>query len=312
LGISCAIESAGAALGPDQLPEFGALRVTPDGTLTLTAGSGDAGQGHATALTQIAQHLLGWHGRIDILTGDTALVPQGMGTFGSRTMGAVGTSLARAAKDIIAEATPHAADLLEVAPADIHFENGHFVVAGTDMTLTLQSLTHKRGLTLAADAFASATAGTFPNGVHIAEVEIDPETGKLDLIAYTVADDVGRIINPLLMEGQIHGGIAQGLGQAFLEQIIYDADGNLLSGSLMDYALPRADDLVAFAIRHTPTETRANPLGVKGVGESGTVGGLSAGINAVVHALAPLGVEDIPMPATPHHVWQAIQRAKTA
>ncbi|MFK7836606.1 MAG: xanthine dehydrogenase family protein molybdopterin-binding subunit [Sulfitobacter sp.] len=312
LGIACAIESAGAAFGPDQLPEFGGLRITPDGTLTLSAGSGDAGQGHKTAFAQIANHLLGWDGPVKIEAGDTARVSKGMGTFGSRTMGAVGSSLAIAADQIIAQALPHAADWLEVSATDIQFENGSFVVAGTDLSVSLQNLSRETGCSFNADAFASAPAGTFPNGVHIAEVEIDPDTGALDLIAYTVADDVGQIINPLLMEGQIHGGIAQGIGQAFVEHITYDEDGNLLSGSLMDYALPRANDLVNFAIHHAPTETQANPLGVKGVGESGTVGGLSVGINAVVDALAPLGIENITMPATPYRIWAAIQSAQAA
>ena len=309
LGVACAIESAGAAFGLEQLPEFGALRITPDGTLTLSAGSGDAGQGHATAFAQIANHLLGWEGEVKIEIGDTSRILKGMGTFGSRTMGAVGTSLAKAADQIIAEALPIAADSLEVSSADIDFNNGQFIVAGTDLKVSIQQLSHQTGKVFEANAFASAVAGTFPNGVHIAEVEIDPDTGMLELIAYTIADDVGQIINPLLMEGQIHGGIAQGLGQAFMEQITYDEDANLLSGSLMDYALPRADDMVNFAIHHAPTVTQANPLGVKGVGESGTVGGLSAGINAVVHALSELGVENITMPATPNRIWEAIRRA---
>lgn len=309
LGIACAIESAGAAFGPDQLPEYGAILVDPDGILTLTAGSGDAGQGHLTVLSQIAYHLLGWNGPVRVHVGDTSIVARGIGTFGSRTMGAVGTSLAQAADKIIAEALPDAAEWLEVSEADIRFTEGQFVVTGSDISVSLATLSRETRRTFGAEVFTSAPAGTFPNGVHIAEVEVDPETGERDLIAYTVADDVGQIVNPLLMEGQIHGGIAQGLGQAFMEEIVYDDDGNLLSGSLMDYALPRADDLVAFAIHHTPTPTLANPLGVKGVGESGTVGGLSAGINAVVDALAPLGVENITMPASPHRIWEAIRAA---
>ena len=311
LGVSCAIESAGAAIGPDQMPEYGALHVAPNGTLTLTAGSGDAGQGHRTALSQIARHMLGWDGAIKVEIGDTATVPKGMGTFGSRTMGAVGTALTQSAEQIIKLALPDAAEWLETAATDLRFEQGHFVVAGTDLSVSLEKLSRETGRSFAAEVFAAAPAGTFPNGVHVAEVEIDPETGLLDLIAYTVADDVGQIVNPLLMEGQIHGGIAQGLGQAFMERIVYDDEGNTLSGSLMDYALPRANDLVPIAIHHTPTQTHANPLGVKGVGESGTVGALSAGINAVVDALAPLGVETITMPASPHRIWDAIQRAKT-
>ena len=282
--------------------------MSPSGVLTLAAGCGDAGQGHATALAQIAEKLIGWTGKIEVLKGDTARVSKGVGTFGSRTMGAVGATLSTAAQTLIAEATPDAAEELEVDVADIAFSDGAFRVAGTDLAIDLETLSKKRGKPYGAEAFVSANAGTFPNGCHVAEVEVDPDTGAVDLLSYILADDVGTVVNPMLLEGQIHGGIAQGLGQALMERVVYDPDGNVLTGSLMDYAVPRAADMAPIAIRHAPTATTANPLGVKGVGESGVVGALSATINAVHDALAPLGVEDIAMPLTSHRIWEAIAK----
>ncbi|MGB3553641.1 MAG: molybdopterin cofactor-binding domain-containing protein, partial [Jannaschia sp.] len=181
---------------------------------------------------------------------------------------------------------------------------------GANVFVTLEDLARTMGRTYAGEAFTASRAGTFPNGVHLAEIEIDPETGALDLLRYTVVDDVGTVVNPAGLAGQIHGGVAQGLGQAFGERIVYDADGALLSGSLMDYALPRAADLTMMDLHHSPTETHANAVGAKGVGESGVVGALAAGISAVQDALAPFGVTRIDMPATPHRVWQAIQAAQ--
>ncbi len=304
LGIACAIEPAGGGPTGAQMPEFAALEAGGEG-LQMAIGSGDAGQGHATTFRQIAEHLLGWKGKVEIVTGDTDAVKQGTGTFGSRTMGSAGAAMAESARQILAAALPDAADHLEAAEADIAFEDGAFRIAGTDRAVTLQTLAAATGRSYAAEAWVPTAAGTFPNGAHVAEVEIDPETGALDLIAYTVADDIGTVINPLLAEGQIHGGVAQGLSQAWMERIVYDAEtGALLTGSLMDYAVPRADSLGPIAIHHSPTPTNANPLGVKGVGESGTVGGLSAGISAVCDAL---GIDHIDMPATPARIWAALQ-----
>lgn len=308
LGLCCAIESAGAGIGDQQLPEFGQLTVHPDRTLTISAGSGDAGQGHATALAQIAERVLGWKGITVLAEGDTGVIPKGLGTFGSRTMGAAGTALVDAAMALIDQARDDALTILNVA--DVAFEDGAFRVAGSNRFITLEDLAARCDKTFTGSAFTSAKAGTYPNGVHLAEVEIDPQTGALTLVHYIVIDDVGTVVNPLLLAGQIHGGVAQGLGQAFLEQMVYDESGTPISASLMDYAMIRASDLSQIDIYHSPTFTEANPLGVKGAGESGTVGALAAGINAVHDALAPLGVDNFTMPATPHRIWQAIQSAR--
>lgn len=306
LGLAVAIESAGARTPEAQLPEFGAFSLSSDG-LTVRAGSGDCGQGHEAAYTALARRFLGWDGPVRIVSGDTETVPQGVGTFGSRTMGAAGQALSDAADILIAEARVEAARHLGVA--DPVFLDGAFRTEGNAF-VTLRDLARATGRTYAAEAFTASKAGTFPNGVHLAEVEIDPETGALELIAYTVVDDVGTIVDPAGLAGQIHGGVAQGLSQAFRERIVYDADGALLSGSLMDYALPRATDLPMIAIHHSPTTTLANAVGAKGAGESGVVGALAAGINAVHDALASLGVTQIDMPATPHRIWQAIRAAQ--
>ena len=310
LGLACSIESAGTGTPDGAMPEFGAFALSPARGLTVSVGSGDCGQGHATVFRQMAQHLLGWTGEITIEFGDTERVAKGVGTFGSRTMGAAGQALSDAASKLIALTLPEAAARL--GTDQVSFADGAFRVVGSNRFLTLEDLTKGTGQTYRAEAFTSAKSGTFPNGVHLAEVEIDPETGALEVLRYTVVDDVGHAVNPLLLAGQIHGGVAQGLGQAFLERIVYAPDGALLSGSLMDYAIPRAGDLPMFAMDHSPTLTQANALGVKGAGESGTVGALAAGISAVHDALSPLGVEDVAMPATPHRIWQAIQTASAS
>jgi carbon-monoxide dehydrogenase large subunit len=309
LGLACAIESAGSGGPEGQFPEFAALHAAPGSGLTISTGSGDCGQGHATVFGQIAERLLGWRGKVSCIAGDTDAVGSGIGTFGSRTMGAAGQALSDAATNLILQATPDAANLLETAPENVEFTDGAFRVAGTNRFVSLQDLILRSANTYSAEALTRARSGTFPNSVHLAEIEIDPETGALEVLNYVVVDDVGRIVNPLLLEGQIHGGVAQGLGQAFLERVVYDDSGAMLSGSLMDYALPRADDLLMFNLLHSPTPTNANALGVKGAGESGVVGALAVGISAVHDALSVLGVQDIAMPATPHRIWQAIQAA---
>lgn len=309
-GVACAIESAGGGPPGSQLPEYGAIRMDPDRGMVLAVGSGDSGQGHDTAYRLMAEHLLGWRaaGRIAVVTGDTAAVPRGTGTFGSRTMGAAGAALAACATQIIRTATEDAAEALEAAAQDVVFENGTFRIAGTDREVTFEALVETHGHRYAAEAHVATDAGTFPNGAHVAEIEVDPETGETRLLRYVVADDVGTVINPLTLAGQVHGGVAQGLGQALMERIVYDPDsGALLTGSLMDYAVPRAADMpLDLVLRHVPTPTAANPLGAKGAGESGTVGALAAAINAVCDALAPFGVTHLDMPASPSRVWQAI------
>lgn len=310
LGIACAIEPAGGGPKGAQLPEFAKVTVAPEG-LELRVGSGDAGQGHSTAFKQVADHCLGWQGPVSVVAGDTAEVSKGVGTFGSRTMGAIGAAMQVASTEILSKAQEDAADLLEVSAVDVTFDRGVFCVAGTDRQVTLEEVSRRTGKTYVAEAFVPTQAGTFPNGAHISEVEVDPETGVVSLLAYTVADDVGTVINPLLVEGQVHGGVAQGLGQAFMERIVYDAHGALLSGSLMDYAVPRASDLCGINVVHCPTPTKANPLGVKGAGESGTVGALPSCMNAVCDAIGATAAQHLQMPASPHRVWSALQAAKS-
>lgn len=307
IGISCPIEIAG---GPSNtpLPEFARLTVTRDGKYLAHLGSGDAGQGHITTFKQI----LGDRFNVDpqditIVAGDTGIVEKGVGTFGSRTISAAGTALAVAGDEVIDEAKKDAAEALEVAEADLEFDQGNFTVVGTDRRISLVDLAAKSEAGYAAEWMGSAENATFPNGCHVCEVEIDPETGTAEVVRYTVVDDVGVAINPLLVKGQIHGGIVQGLGQVFGEQIIYDENGQLLTGSFMDYQMPRADSVPSFAVASHAVPTKVNRLGVKGAGEAGTVGALAAGINAIVDALSPLGIRHIDMPATPQRVWQAIQ-----
>ena len=227
----------------------------------------------------------------------------------------------RASEKIIAKAKQIAAHRLETAEVDIEFGSGHFTVAGTDRSISLTEVARAAwqpqllppGMELGLDekAIAAPENATFPNGTHVCEVEIDPETGVVTFERYTVVDDVGTVLNPLLVKGQIHGGVVQGLGQIILEDMTYDEGGQLLAGSFMDYAMPRASDLCAFEVLTNSQPTATNPLGVKGAGEAGAVGALPAGANAIIDALRPPGIQNFDMPATPHRVWQAIQAAKS-
>jgi carbon-monoxide dehydrogenase large subunit len=316
IGLANAIEIAG---GPPRAPnEEGAeIRFDPSGDATLLLGSHNHGQGHETAFRQIAHALLGLDpARVRVVSGDTDQVNHGRGTFGSRSIIAVGAALSRGAEKVIARGRQIAAHLLEAAEADIEFDAGAFRVAGTDRSLRIEAVARAsyevgrlpRGseLGLGAQVVLSADDATFPNGTHVCEVEIDPETGVTDLVSYVVSDDVGTVINPLLVKGQMHGGIAQGVGQAMGEQILFDADGQMVTGSFMDYAMPRADDLPDMPVLSNPVPTRNNPLGAKGAGEAGCVGALPVVINAICHAL---DIAHIDMPATPERVWRAVQEA---
>lgn len=309
IGISCPIEIAGGPANKP-MPEYAKLAIAKDGQYVMHLGSGDSGQGHITTFKQILSDR--FHVEPDDITlvaGDTGKVADGTGTFGSRTVAAAGTALTVAGDKIIDEARKDAADALEVAAADIEFDGGNFTVAGTDRRVSLVELAAKRDDGYAAEWMGTAENATFPNGCHICEVEIDPETGTTEVVRYTVVDDVGVVINPLLVKGQIHGGIVQGLGQVFGEQIIYDEHGQLLTASFMDYQMPRADTVPSFDVASHAVPTKMNRLGVKGAGEAGTVGALAAGINAISDALSPLGIRHIDMPATPQRVWQAVQTA---
>lgn len=308
IGIANPIEIAGGPAGKPN-PEFARLELSPEGKVRLFSGSRDTGQGHGTAFRQILADRLGLDtSQMEFITGDTEQVAHGIGTFGSRTLGAAGTAIWRAADAIIEQLKGKAADRLEAATTDIVFEAGRYQIAGTDQSVAFSELLAAEPGMVSAEDFSAADGATFPNGCHICEVEVDPDTGHVDLLAYSVVDDVGTVINPLLMKGQIIGGVAQGLGQALMENAIYDPQsGQLLSATFMDYAMPRAFDLPAPVIESFPVPTSQNPLGVKGAGEAGTVGSLAAIISAVCDALGPEGVRHFDMPATPERVWRCLR-----
>jgi carbon-monoxide dehydrogenase large subunit len=311
------------AAGPFGRPseEYAEMRFDPGGNLTVLLGTHNHGQGHETAFRQMAHTLLGIApDRVRVLWGDTDLITHGLGTFGSRSMIVGGTSMKVASDKIIARGRTIASHMLEAAAADIVFGKGSFRVTGTDRQVRIEDVAklsyRPHGLPVGEEVglWASAMIApdniTYPNGCHVCEVEVDPETGKVDVVGYVVVDDVGTMVNPLLVKGQIHGGVAQGLGQALMESIEYDADGQMVTASFMDYGMPRAHDFPYLDIHSNPVPTATNPLGVKGVGEAGTVGAVPAVLNAIVDALKPLGVTRLEMPATPYRVWQAIQAAR--
>jgi len=315
LGISSTVEASNAGL-----IEHAEIRFDPTGTVTVSVGTHDHGQGHATTFRQIVSDRLGIPpDRIRLNYGDTDQIAIGTGTFGSRSTVSAGTAMILAAEKIVAKGRRIAAHLMEAGEHDIVFERGRFVVAGTDKAVDIAQVARAAFVParLPQDTepglFETGTfAGgerTYPNGCHISEVEIDAETGAVALVRYTAVDDVGHMINPLLVEGQLHGGIVQGVGQALMENIAYDASGQLLSGSFMDYAMPRASDFCMFTLGENEVPTKTNPLGVKGAGESGTVGALSVVMNAVNDALAQIGAPYVQMPATPERVWRAIRGA---
>jgi carbon-monoxide dehydrogenase large subunit len=317
LGIANAIEQAA---GPQ--PEFAEIRFAPSGTATVFMGTKNQGQGHETTFKQILHERLGIDpADVRYIDGDTDRVGFGMGSMGSRSTVIGGTALWMAADKVIAKGKKIAARLLEAAEADIGFGDGKFSVVGTDRALGLKEVARAAfqpgqlppGLEpgLYETGTFSPKQATWPNGSHVCEVEVDPDTGMVTLDRYAIADDVGTVINPVTLKGQIHGGVAQGVGQALMEQVVYEpGSGQLLSASFMEYAMPRADTFCDMVIESHPVPTALNPLGAKGAGEAGTVGALPAVINAVMDALAPLGVRQLDMPASSDRVWQAIQDAK--
>ncbi|MDO8299233.1 xanthine dehydrogenase family protein molybdopterin-binding subunit [Lacisediminimonas sp.] len=333
LGYSTYIEACGlapsniaGALGARAgLYEVGEVRVNPTGSITVFTGSHSHGQGHETTFAQIVSDRLGVpFDQIDIVHGDTGRVPFGMGTYGSRSLSVGGTAIMKAIDKIVDKGKKIAAHLLEASAGDIEFKDGKFSIAGTDRNVPFGQVAfsayvpHNYPLTelepgLDETAFYDPTNFTYPAGAHICEVEVDPETGVVEIVAMTAVDDFGNIVNPMIVEGQVHGGLAQGIGQALMENCVYDKQsGQLLSGSYLDYSMPRAEDLPNFKVGNRVTPCTHNPLGVKGCGEAGAIGSPPAVINAVIDALAPLGVTDIAMPATPHRVWMAITSARTA
>jgi aerobic carbon-monoxide dehydrogenase large subunit len=299
------------------------IRFDPSGTLMILAGTHSHGQGHQTVYTQMVHEWLGVPMEsISFIQGDTNEVAVGRGTYGSRSMHVGGNALKKAADAIIEKAKPMAAMMLEAAAGDIEFKNGSFHIVGTDRALPLtavaQSLHRPMFLPpqfevgLEASGTFAAEPSNFPNGCHVCEVEIDPETGVVTLARYAAVDDVGKIMNALLCEGQIHGGVAQGVGQALMESIVFDTDGQLVTGSFQDYAMPRATDFPDLVSELTEVPATTNPLGIKGAGEAGATGAPPAVIGAILDALRPLGIDHIDMPATPNKIWQAIHAANGA
>jgi aerobic carbon-monoxide dehydrogenase large subunit len=317
LGIGCYLEVTAA---PGK--ELGAIHFEADGTVTIVTGTLDFGMGHATTYAQILTDLLGIpFDRIRMVEGDSDRMAFGGGSGGSRSVMFVGTALSESAAIVIERGKQIASHVLEASVNDIEFENGRFVIAGTDRSVGVIELAARlrAGLKLPDGVPTSLDVdhvvkdpvpSAFPNGCHIAEVEVDPETGGARVVRYTAVNDLGTVVNPLLVEGQVQGGVVQGLGQVLMEKAIYDADGQLVTGSFMDYAMPRAHDAPMINVLNHPVPTRSNPLGAKGCGEAGTSGGLPSVANAVIDALSEYGIRHLEMPMTPARIWQAIEDAK--
>jgi aerobic carbon-monoxide dehydrogenase large subunit len=331
IGIACYVESSGVA--PSRFAgalgarpgffESAVIRVRPDGGVQAMLGTHSHGQGHETTFAQIVASRLGVPlAKIEIVEGDTDRVPFGTGTLGSRSIAVGGSALDRAAMKIIAKGKAIAAHLLEAATADVEFSNGRFSVAGTDRRVDFAAVAHAAHVPhdypletlepgLEESAFYDPPNFAFSNGAHVAEVEVDCDTGAIHVVAYRAVDDMGTVINPMIVEGQIQGGVAQGVGQALTECCAYDAAGQLLSGSFMDYALPRADEVPEVLSEFDESQPCThNPLGAKGCGEAGSIAAPAAIVNAVLDALAPLGIADLDMPLTPERIWRAIQAAQ--
>jgi carbon-monoxide dehydrogenase large subunit len=312
IGIAMPIEMAASA-GSD----WSIVHAHGDGTVTVIPGAMSVGQGHETSLSSLVAQRLGLPlSRVKYAQGDTDLIANGKGSGGSSALIMGGAALVRTVDDLVGKARKLAADVLEAAVEDIEFVDGACRIVGTDRVVSLGALARvaelnadSDGPTLSGSGEFTTPGPTFPNGCHICEVEIDPGTGQVIPVAYVSVEDIGRVMNPAMVEGQIHGGVVQGIGQALLEEIRYDPTGQLVTGSFMDYAMPRADDIPHIVSVYLETPTKLNPLGVKGVGEAGTVGALSATINAVCNALQVAGIRHLDMPATPVRVWQALHDA---
>jgi carbon-monoxide dehydrogenase large subunit len=301
--------------------EMGGIRFEDDGNVTIITGTLDYGQGHASAFAQVLSQQLGVpFEKIKLLQGDSDELVAGGGTGGSRSIMQSGSAIMEASDIVIERGKRAAAHFLEASVADIEFSRGRFSVAGTDLGIGIMDLAERLRLeaqvpddlprTLDIKHVAKGVPSAFPNGCHIAEVEVDPDTGVVEVVSYATVNDFGVLVNPMLVAGQAHGGIAQGIGQALMEMVAYDEDGQLITGSYMDYALPRANDFPGMGFISHPVPARTNKLGVKGCGEAGCAGSLPAVMNAVVDALGEFGITHIDMPATPYHVWQAIQAAQ--
>ena len=315
---SAVVGSLGARAG---LYESGSVRVQPTGKVTVFTGSHSHGQGHDTTFAQLASDSLGIPMEdIDIVHGDTDLVPFGMGTYGSRSLAVGGVAIHNSLEKVKEKGAVIAAHLLEASEEDLEYADAKWTVKGTDKSVGFADVAltayvphnYPEGLEpgLEFTSFYDPANFCFPFGAHIAVVEVDTETGAVSILRYIACDDVGNVVNPMIVDGQVHGGVTHGIGQALMEGAIYDDDGQLINGSYMDYAIPRADDLPTFETDRTVTPCPHNPLGVKGAGETGTIGSTPAVVNAVVDALWSLGVRDLQMPLTPQRVWQAIQKSQ--
>jgi carbon-monoxide dehydrogenase large subunit len=295
-----------------------------DGTVTLTTGTQDFGMGHATPFAQVLSERLGIpFDKITMLQGDSDRLTFGGGSGGSKSLMHSGTAIAEAAAKVIEKGKEAASHVLETAVADITFADGRFTIVGTDRSISIMELAQKlrSGMSLPPDAPKSLNvdhvsegpgASTYPNGCHIAEVEVDPETGAVEIVKYSCVNDFGTVVNPMIVAGQLHGGVVQGIGQALMEKTVYDSDGQLLTGSFMDYAMPRAGDVPSFVLEDHPAPATTNPLGVKGCGEAGCAGALTSVMNAVIDALSDYGIRHVDMPLTPASIWTALQDAKAA
>jgi aerobic carbon-monoxide dehydrogenase large subunit len=331
IGMACYVESSGVA--PSRFAgalgarvgfyEAASIRVEPDGAVRAMLGTHNHGQGHATTFAQILASKLGVAiEQVEVVEGDTDAVPHGTGTFGSRSIAVGGCALDRAADKIVAKGKLIAGHLLEAAATDVDFADGAFVVAGTDRRVSFAEVAqaayvpHNFPLEtlepgLQDSAVYDPPSFAFSNGAHVCELEIDPDTGRIEIVGFWGVDDVGTVINPMIVEGQIHGGLAQGLGQALLEHCAYDGAGQLVSGSFMDYAIARADDLPLFVTECDESQPCThNPLGAKGCGEAGSIGAPAALVSAALDALASLGVTDLEMPLTSEQVWRRIREAR--
>ncbi|MFI8182555.1 xanthine dehydrogenase family protein molybdopterin-binding subunit [Actinacidiphila glaucinigra] len=301
--------------------EAASIRMLPTGKVEVLTGTSPHGQGHVTSWSQIAADVLGVPFEdVEVLHGDTRTVPQGMDTYGSRSLVVGGVAVHRAARKVVDKARKVAAHLLEASEDDLDFADGVFSVKGSpDARRTIQEVAFATftshdlpdGLepTINAEHVEDPEAFSYPHGTHLCAVEVDTETGRVRIRSYVCVDDVGKVVNPMIVEGQVHGGLAQGIAQALFEEAVYDEDGNLVSGTMADYLVPCAADLPDFLTDRTETPATTNPLGVKGVGEAGTIASTPAVVNAVVDALRPLGVTDVPMPCTPERIWRALRDA---
>ncbi len=304
--------------------EMGGIRFEADGTVTIITGTLDYGQGHAAPFAQVLSEKLGVpFERIRLLQGDSHELLAGGGTGGSKSIMHTGTAIVEASAKVIEQGKQIASHVLEASAADIDFAQGRFVIAGTDRAIGIMELAERLRAGLKLPEGVPSTldvrhvsdgpgASTYPNGCHVCEVEVDPDTGVIEVVKYVSVNDFGTVINPLIVEGQLHGGVIQGIGQALMEMTVYDGDGQFLTGSFMDYALPRAGDSPEVAVINHPVPAKTNVLGVKGCGEAGCAGSLTSVMNAIAHALSEFGIRHMDMPATPYRVWRAIQDARAA